>query len=238
MRPVEIALHTVSLGAALLLTAGFWSLRTQASPQVPAVPPTRIEARPDPRVAELGREVESLRLRLAELEAARPVPASSVAPAAEAGDAVMAALDRPEVQEKLKRLAGPSTHYQWADHRSLWGRGGVEEMMKGLNEAQRDGTGKAIAESRERIGDVARRVHGKELTKEQGKDEIARIRAETDARVMALLSAEQYAAYQEHIAPMRKMADMHLFEEGVRAVFRTTDPDGNAVVIETPEPGR
>src|SRR5262245_54601678 len=111
MKPLEASLHGLSLAACAALGAGLWSLKQEPPPAAPAPAPAIRPATPDPKVPALERELESLRLRVKELEASRGDSRTAALGAAgtassPAAATLLAALDDPKVQEKLRGVAG------------------------------------------------------------------------------------------------------------------------------------
>ena len=229
MRPLEIGLHSASLLACAALGAGFWTLKQEPPP----APATRVPSAAAPipvaddgKVRTLEREVESLRLRLKDLEASRgsaPLaqvqPSGTPAPAASSAS-LLAALDDPKVQEKLRKVSGIEMFngdQGMADlpfvMQAANDQGDIFHGMD-LNPMQKDLLGTILKESGQQIGELFQKVGKKELTNDQALSQLERSRTDADARAHAVLTEAQFKDYQERLKDMREMTTEALKGQG------------------------
>lgn len=233
MKPLETALHAASLTACAALAVGLWNLKPE--PPAPAAASAALPTAADPKVGALESELESLRLRVKELEASRG--ASSLASAPAAGSApspaaatLLAALDDPKVQEKLRASVlppggrfssgGGSFPMQVLSH--LGDPGDLFQGME-LNPMQKDLLEKIVQESQQQIGELFGKLENKTWTKDQARDELARRRADADARAKGVLTEAQFKTYQDRLRPLRMMTDARLDGGKSVTVYHTSD---------------
>jgi hypothetical protein len=202
-------MHGVSLAGLVLLGSATWSLgreRPGSPPPVQSVPSLAVPQGSDPAQA---RELESLRLRLKELEArlqAATVLGTSSPGQPDLASAVLAALDDPRVVRKVQELAGKSME------QSMMGSavdmpGGFSTLtdpMKtlALQDAQKTMLDEILASSQKTTTEIMNRLHNEQTTLEDVNAAIRRHREEVDARARAMLTAEQAKKYDDMRKPM------------------------------------
>lgn len=223
MRPLETALHGVSLAACVALGAGVWSLSQREAPAPP--PPAVTEANLQSvsrEVAELRREIGDLRRALDERpqESSAPrtasvSPASARAPESAPSAALVAALEDPKVQERIQAVVDARLEEEQKDRETRMrdrGREFVQERVKafeekaGLNDPQKELFGKLMAEASTHLDAVRGQVRDRKLTRDQARDDLKRWYAEMDVRVQATMTADQFKQYQEWSQPMRDLS--------------------------------
>ena len=229
MRPLDLALHGVTLSCSVALAAGLWSVSRRERPPAPA--PAVSAPSPSPILVEELRQLQdavgSLRLEIAQLreerggQTARPleVPATPAHPGTEPAAAWQAALADPGVQEKLQavltaRLAADRAAesarrderrredgQRWADRR-------LEEFAQkaGLNDTQKGMLGGLSAEFWQQLAQLHAQVREKALTPEQARESATRAYDELDRKGQAALTADQYAQYRESMKRLQDMA--------------------------------
>ncbi len=214
MRAPDALLHGLSLSACVVLGAGFWQLHRMSPVQVPAPPALTPSPEPASGQAEalqaLARDVEGLRLRLADLEKPRPVPVQGQAvaatpsppPSSLPAEGIMAALDDPKVQEKLRKMREDQDRK--ARQRSIYFEG------MNLDDAKRADLEKLVTQSQSQIGGYIQKFHIGEWTRGQVRGQIEMARSELDAKVRPFLTAEQYKIYLDRIAGSRSQIDQWL----------------------------
>lgn len=203
MPRLETVLTAAALGATLVLGAGYMQLRARLdagpspAPQAPGPMPSPPEAR-NPESAALAREIESLRLRVAELERLpAPTVAAPVAPPA------AAFLEDPAVQARLRQiLSAPAAPVPSVPSRPV---GPFEGL--GLDPGRQEALTRLMEESSQHLQSVIGRLRCGEWTRAQARAETQRHRIETDARVRTLLSEPEFARYAALVAPMRQQTD-------------------------------
>ena len=223
MKPLEIALHAAALGGCTLLGAGFWTLSQPKEPgpatNAPVVAPSR-SAEAEAEVRTLAREVEALRLEMAQMRqerAARPAVAL-VAPAggpdAATGQtpaATLQALEDPAVQEKLQALMDDHQRQQWDARRQEGGRQMDRQTQRlaselKLNDSQAPLFTDLMGKVRTHYDDLRKQVREKALTTDQAKSDLQAYYAQTDIQAQAFMSPDQFKQYQEIVQPFREMS--------------------------------
>ena len=224
MRAAGALLHGLSLSACVALGAGFWQLRgTLTTPVLswpPPLPPAALAQAPSAEQGEgihaLAREVDNLRARIRDLEdrslpavqAPPPgVPVVSSPPAvAESPGGLLAALDDPKGREKLRMLRED-------EERKARLRMEPFNMVFGgmsLDEAKRQALEGLMAQSSNDITAAFLKLHAREWTRDQVRNQTELVRVNLDARVRPFLTEDQYRTYLESVTPMRQAQDRWL----------------------------
>ena len=219
MRPLETALHGVTLACCVALGAGLWDLshREPPPPAKPAVSEADLQAL-SREVADLRREISDLHRESEVSSAHAEVPRAvtpAPGPALPAAPAVMAALDNPEVQSRIQAVVESKLEADRKardEQRQERGREFVDQRLEefteeaGLNDSQKGPFLGLMKESREHLDSVRGKVRAKELTRDQARDDLKRYQADLDLRIQPLLTAEQFKQYQDWVQPFRNFA--------------------------------
>jgi len=238
MRPLDLALHGLSLACCVALGAGFWELRQGApppSPISPAAAPAAV-SRPDAELGRLSSGLESLRAEVVQLRQdradletrlaqARP---SSGGPAGLGGSALVGqmAFDDPQVQARIQAIVEAKLTADRLEEEKLREerRQKVEEQLESrrvegiaqqlrLDDTQKEALIKLLKEHRQKSETLRKEVREKKITLEEGRATLERTYAEMDAKIQTFMTAEQYKQFQEFSQPLRNWALRAAFSE-------------------------